>query len=298
MKDNNDILHGGKLKPEFYQSWASYYVKFIQTYEKRGIPIWGLSVQNEPMAKQTWESCMYSATDERDFIKNHLGPTLWKNGMKDKKLIAWDHNRDLLYQRASTILSDPEAAKYVWAIGFHWYESWTGAPTYENLKRTAEAFPDKPLMLTEACNFPFSWETFNQWEWGENYGKSMINDFNSGAVAWTDWNILLDEKGGPNHVNNFCFAPIHGDTRDGSLHYMNSYYYIGHFSKFIRPGAKRLACSSNRAILQATAFVNPDGKIAVVVMNEGDAALEFRMYVGDQAVVAASPAHSIQTLVF
>jgi glucosylceramidase len=79
---------------------------------------------------------------------------------------------------------------------------------------------------------------------------------------------------------------------------MNSYYYIGHFSKFIRPGAKRLACSSNRAILQATAFVNPDGKIAVVVMNEGDAALEFRMYVGDQAVVAASPAHSIQTLVF
>jgi glucosylceramidase len=298
MKDNNDILHGGKLKPDYYAAWANYYVKFIQAYEKRGIPVWGLTVQNEPMAKQTWESCMYTADEERDFIKNNLGPTLWSNGMKDKKLLAWDHNRDLLYQRASTILSDPEAAKYVWGIGFHWYESWTGAPTPENLKRTAESFPDKPLMLTEACNSPFSWETFDHWEWGENYGKSMISDFNSGAVGWTDWNILLDEKGGPNHVSNFCFAPIHGDTRDGSLHYMNSYYYIGHFSKFIRPGAKRLACSTNRGVLQATAFQNRDGKIAVVVMNEGDNPITYRLYVGGQAIEVVSAGHSIETVVF
>ena len=78
MKDNNDMLHGGKLKPEFYDSWANYYVKFIQAYEKEGIPVWGLTVQNEPMAKQTWESCMYTADEERNFIKNNLGPTLQK----------------------------------------------------------------------------------------------------------------------------------------------------------------------------------------------------------------------------
>jgi glucosylceramidase len=297
MKGNKDMLQGGKLLREYYQSWANYFVKFIKAYESNGVPVWGLSVQNEPMAKQTWESCMYTAEEERDFIKNFLGPTLWQNGMKSKKLIAWDHNRDLLYQRASTILHDTAAAKYVWGIGFHWYESWTGAPTPENVKRVAEAFPDKPLLLTEACNSPFSWDTFNDWKWGENYGSSMISDFNNGAVAWTDWNILLDETGGPNHVNNFCFAPVHADLRDGSLHYMNSYYYIGHFSKFIKPGAKRIACSSNRALLLSTAFQNPDGSIAVIVMNQGDTEVTFRLYMGEQATETLSLPHSIMTFI-
>ena len=113
MKTNGNMLQGGKLKPEFYQSWANYYVKFIEAYEKEGIPIWGLSIQNEPMATQRWESCIYSAEEERDFLKNYLGPTLEKEGLGDKKIIVWDHNRDLLFQRASVILNDPEAASMV-----------------------------------------------------------------------------------------------------------------------------------------------------------------------------------------
>jgi len=298
MKDNNDMLHGGKLLPEFYDSWAEYFVKYIHSYEKEGIPVWGLTVQNEPMAKQTWESCIYTAEEERDFIKNYLGPKLWLNGLKEKKLIAWDHNRDLLYHRANIILSDQEAAKYVWGIGFHWYESWTGAPTPENVKLVTDAFPDKPLMLTEACNYPFSWKTIEEWHWGEKYGAAMISDFNNGAVAWTDWNILLDETGGPNHVGNFCFAPVHADTRDGSLHYMNSYYYIGHFSKFVRPGAQRIICSSNRAQLLTTGFINPDGTIAIIVMNPSTNKVEYRMYVGNQAIETVSLPHSIVTLLF
>lgn len=298
MKDNNDMLHGGKLLPEYYDSWADYFIKFIGSYEKEGIPVWGLTVQNEPMATQTWESCIYTADEERDFIKNYLGPKLWSNGLKEKKLIAWDHNRDLLYHRANTILSDQEAAKYVWGIGFHWYESWTGAPTPENVKRVHEAFPEKQLLLTEACNYPFSWETFEQWHWGENYGQAMILDFNNGATGWTDWNILLDEQGGPNHVGNYCFAPVHADTRYGSLHYMNSYYYIGHFSKFVRPGAQRIICSSNRAQLLTTGFINPDGTIAIIVMNPSANKVEYRMYVGNQAIETVSLPHSIVTLLF
>jgi glucosylceramidase len=298
MKDNKNMLQGGKLLPEYHQLWADYFIKFIKAYNDQKIPIWGITVQNEPMAKQTWESCIYTAEEERDFIKNYLGPALWKAKMKDVKLIAWDHNRDLIYHRASTILSDSVAARYVWGIGFHWYESWTGAPITENIQKVAEAFPDKPLLLTEACNYPFSWETFNEWHWGENYGEAMINDFNNGAVAWTDWNILLDEKGGPNHVGNFCFAPVHAKTKEGTLHYMNSYYYAGHFSKFIRPGAKRIACSSSRAQLLSTAFQNPDGTIAVVIMNKQNTPVNFRMYLGGQAVEAVSLPHSIMTLVF
>jgi glucosylceramidase len=298
MKGNNNMLQGGLLREEYYQSWADYFVKFIKAYENDGVPVWGLTVQNEPMAKQTWESCMFTAEEERDFIKKFLGPALWKNGLKEKKLIAWDHNRDLMYHRASAILNDTAAAKYVWGIGFHWYESWTGAPIPENVKRVAEAFPQTKLLLTEACNNPFSWDTFEEWHWGENYGASMISDFNNGAVAWTDWNILLDETGGPNHVKNFCFAPIHADTRDGSLHYMNSYYYIGHFSKFIKPGATRIISSSNRAQLQTTGFRNPDGTVVVIVMNQGDTEVKFRLYLGNQAAETQSLPHSIMTLIF
>jgi glucosylceramidase len=126
----------------------------------------------------------------------------------------------------------------------------------------------------------------------------MIHDFNSGAEGWTDWNILLDEKGGPNHVGNYCFAPIHGDTRTGQLTYTNSYYYIGHFSKFIRPGAKRIVVAPSRSMLLATGFVNPDGTVAVVVMNPGGRAGQYHIRLGTGDVVVKSPAHSIQTVMF
>jgi glucosylceramidase len=298
MKSNNNMLQGGKLKPEFHQSWANYYVKFIKAYEEEGIPVWGLTVQNEPMATQTWESCIYTADEERDFVKNFLGPTLHQSGMADKKLIVWDHNRDLIIQRAQSMFNDPEAKKYVWGMGFHWYEDWTGgSPMFENVKNVHEAWPDVNLIFTEGCNGPFAMDRVNDWKLGERYGKSMINDFNSGTVAWTDWNILLDETGGPNHVKNFCFAPIHADTRTNELIYTNSYYYIGHFSKFIKPGATRVQCSSSRSALLSTAFRNPDGSVVVVVMNETNNPVSYYLWINNQSTPLTARPHSIATLV-
>ena len=298
MKDNNDMLHGGHLLPQYRQLWADYFVKFIKEYEKQGIPVWGLTPQNEPMAKQTWESCMYTTAEERDFVKYFLGPTLQKAGMADKKLIVWDHNRDLIYERASGILNDPDAAKYVWGIGFHWYETWANdGMLFDNVRRVHESFPDKQLVFTEGCGEKFVKDSLNDWRLGEKYGYSMINDFNNGTVAWTDWNILLDENGGPNHVGNFCFAPVHADTQSGKLFYTNSYYYIGQFSKFVRPGAKRIVSSSNRDSLLTTAFLNADGKIAVIVMNQTDKKIDYLLFLeGKQAPVTSLP-HSISTMV-
>jgi glucosylceramidase len=298
MKDNNNRLRGGKLLEQFKQPWANHYIKFIQAYEAEGIPVWGLSVQNEPMAVQKWESCVFTAEDERDFVKKYLGPTLEKSGMSDKKLIVWDHNRDLIYQRASTIFNDPEAAKYIWGIGFHWYETWTGSDMqFYNLKAVNETFPDKHLLFTEGCAESFATEAIYEWRLGERYGYSMLNDFNNGTVAWTDWNILLDEQGGPNHVQNFCFAPVHANTVTGELIYTNSYYYIGHFSKFIKPGAKRIASSASRDVLQTTAFMNPDGKIVVVVLNTTDQDMSFKLWCQNKAADMQSLAHSIMTVV-
>ncbi len=299
MKDNNNMLHGGKLKPEFYDSWALYYTKFIKEYEKNGLPVWGISVQNEPMAKQIWESCIYTAEEETKFLRDHLGPTMEKEGLGDKKIIVWGHNRDLIYQRAQTYFNDPEASKYIWGIGFHWYEDWSGGtPMYDNLRRVYESFPGKNIFFTEGCAESFNSSRYNAWVLGEEYGRSMINDFNNGMVGFTDWNILLDETGGPNHVKNFCFAPVHADTRTGKLIYTNAYYYIGHFSKFIQPGAKRIVASATRSQLLTTAFLNPDGKVVVVVMNQGSINTPYSLWINNKAAVSNAAPHSISTLIF
>ena len=299
MKDNKSMLKGGKLLPEFYQSWANYYVKFITSYQKEGIPVWGLTLQNEPMATQKWESCIYTAEEERDFLKNYLGPTLKKSGLGDKKITVWDHNRDLMTQRASTILDDPEANKYVWGIGFHWYETWSGGePMFENVGAVKEMYPNKNLLFTEGCNEKFDAKKYQLWSNGERYGKSMINDFNNGTVGWTDWNILLDENGGPNHVGNFCFAPIHGDTKTGELIFTPSYYFIGHFSKFIGKEAKRISSTSSRSQLISTSFLNQDGKVITVVMNQSNKKITYNLCIGTNATEVSILPHAIQTLVY
>jgi glucosylceramidase len=299
MKDTKDMLKGGKLLPEFYQSWANYYVKFINSYQKEGIPVWGLTVQNEPMATQIWESCIYTAEEERDFLKNYLGPTLSKAGLGDKKITVWDHNRDLMTQRAITILDDPEANKYVWGVGFHWYENWSGGePMFENVGAVNELYPNKNFLFTEGCNEKFDARKYQLWKNGERYGKSMINDFNNGTVGWTDWNILLDENGGPNHVSNFCFAPIHADTKTGELIYTPSYYIIGHFSKFIGKDAKRISTVTSRSQLLSTSFLNEDRKVITIVMNQSNKKVTYNLCVGTNATEISILPHAIQTLVF
>jgi len=299
MKDNNSKLQGGKLLPEFQQSWANYYVKYINALQKEGIPVWGLTIQNEPMAKQRWESCIFSAEEERDFLKNYLGPTLAKAGLGSKKIVIWDHNRDLISQRVSTILSDEAANKYVWGIGFHWYENWSGGEMmFVNIGKVNEMYPNKNLLFTEGCVERFNANNYQLWKNGERYGKSMINDFNNGTVGWTDWNVLLDQNGGPNHVGNFCFAPIHGNLETGELIYTPSYYFIGHFSKFISKGAKRISSIASRSQLLTTSFQNPNGKIVTVVMNQSNAKITYNLCIGTSASEVTILPHAIQTLVY
>jgi glucosylceramidase len=299
MKDTKNTLKGGKLLPEFYPSWANYYIKFIQSYQNEGIPVWGLTIQNEPMATQIWESCIYTAEEERDFLKNYLGPILSKAGLGDKKIIVWDHNRDLLTQRANTILDDPQANKYVWGLGFHWYENWSGGdPMFQNVGIVNSIYPDKNLLFTEGCNEKFDANKYQLWKNGERYGKSMIHDFNNGTVGWTDWNILLDEKGGPNHVGNFCFAPIHAKTTINELIYTPSYYFIGHFSKFIGKDAKRIHTACSRSQLIATSFLNKDGKVIIIVMNQSNQKHIYYVCIGTNAAEVSILPHAIQTLVF
>ncbi|HEY1848117.1 MAG TPA: glycoside hydrolase family 30 protein, partial [Opitutaceae bacterium] len=135
------------------------------------------------------------------------------------------------------------------------------------------------------------------WHWGESYALSIIHDLNNGTEGWCDWNVMVDETGGPNHVSNFCFAPVVAITQTGELRYMTSYYYIGHFSKFVRPGARRLACSSTTEDLQAAAFENTDGTTATVVMNAGGTPKPYFLWMNGRAAQLDLAPHAIMTVV-
>ena len=291
MKTNGQMNHGGKIKDEYRTAWASYFCKYINAYEKEGIPIWGISVQNEPAAKQRWDSCIYTAEEERDFIRDYLGPALESRNLLDKKVIIWDHNRDIMVERARTVLNDPEAAKYVWGTGFHWYNG----DHFDAVQKVHDEFPGKHLIFTEGCqeNGPH----IGSWDLGERYATSIINDLNRWTVAWIDWNLILDERGGPNHVGNYCSAPIIVDIRSQDILYQSSYYYLGHFSRFIKRGDKIIGCECKTDDLLALAAVNTSGIVTAVVMNKKDVSAEFKYQNGDTNIPLSIPGRSIVTLV-
>ncbi len=289
MKTNGQMNHGGSLRPECRQAWARCFVKFIQAYAAEGVPVWGVSVQNEPDAVQRWDSCIYSANEERDFVRDFLGPELALAGLGHVRIIIWDHNRDLMVERASVVYADPEAAKYVWGTGFHWY----GENHFDHVQQVHDAWPDKHLLFTEGCQE--GGPHLGEWELGERYACSIINDLNRWTVGWIDWNLVLDESGGPNHVGNLCSAPILIDTANNTLLHQSSYYYMGHFSRFIRPGARRVLCAATRQDLETTAFVNPDSSIAIVAMNRTKTAIAFKLSANGQCATTELPARSIAT---
>jgi glucosylceramidase len=289
MKDNGEMNHGGRLLPQYRAAWARCFVRFIEAYEREGVPVWGVSVQNEPAAKQRWDSCLYSAEEERDFVRDHLGPELAGAGLSHVKIVIWDHNRDHMVERASVVLSDPAAARYVWGTGFHWY----GEDHFDHVQLLHDAWPDKQLLFTEGCQEggPHA----GSWDLGERYAHSMINDLNRWTVGWIDWNLLLDMQGGPNHVGNLCSAPILADAATDTLHHQSSYHYIGHFTRFVQPGARRVLCAATSQVLEATAFVNPDGSTAVVAMNRSEAPIEHALRLDGASFGATLPPRSIAT---
>ena len=282
MKTNKKMNNGGKLLDEYKKVWADYYIEFINEYKKRDIDIWGITVQNEPAAEQIWESCIYTAEEERDFIKNYLGPAFVNNGLKDKKIIIWDHNRDMVIDRATTVLSDDKAAQYVWGTGINWYLS----EAFKNVGEVHNRFPDKHLLFTEGTQE--GGVHLGAWKTGEKYARNMIGDLNNWIEGYIDWNLVLNEEGGPNHVGNYCDAPIIADTENDQVIFNSSYYYIGHFSKYIQENALRIGLDHNNKNLQVTAIKNPDGSIVIIILNETEQREYFELKYNENKIGRAS----------
>ncbi len=221
------------LKKDYHASWALYFSKFLSAYSDEGITIWGVTVQNEPEAcPMVYEGMHWTPETERDFLKNYLGPTL-KTDHPNISILIYDHNKDHVVEWASTILSDPDAAKYVWGTAIHWY---TG-DQFNNVNTTHYLFPDTPILATEATESREKDPKNPTWSKGEHYAHDMMGDMNNWVVGFIDWNLILDMLGGPNHswldecegvIKCGSDAMILADYQNGVIYPQIFYYYVGH----------------------------------------------------------------------
>ena len=262
MKTNGDMNHGGKLKPECAAAYAKLLADYAAHYRAAGLTVAALSIQNEPEAVQTWDSCIFTAEEEAQFAVSYLRPALDAAGLNDVELLCWDHNKEGLYRRAVGSFGVPGAEKAIAGVGFHWY---TG-DHFEAVALVAKKYPGKKLYFTEGCVEYSRFDGATDQKKAEMYAHDILGNLNAGIVGSIDWNLLLDAKGGPNHVGNFCEAPLMLDG-NGSFEIKGSYYYIGQFSRYIQPGARRIAASRYCAELEVTAFQNPDGSLTAVLLN-------------------------------
>lgn len=292
MKSNKEMNHGGVLKKEYYQMWADMIVKYVQEYEKLGIKIHRISVQNEPKATQVWDSCIYTGEEEGIFAADYLRKTLDKNGYSNIIIAIWDHNKDCILERADETFLVPGARESVGAIAFHWY---TG-DHFEELDAVRMKYPEKELIFTEGCVEYSRFKTNSQVKNAEMYLHDIIGNLNQGMSGYIDWNLVLNTAGGPNHVGNFCDAPIMYDKETDQLDIKLSYYYIGHFSRFVKPGAKRILLSRYTDQVEGTAFINPDGEKVAVLLNRTQEKLTMQLCEENKVCDLTLSPHSVITL--
>lgn len=260
MKTNEERNNGGKLKKEYRKRWAEYICRYIKEYRSRGYLVTKLSMQNEAKAVQTWDSCVYTAREQKEFLKDFLWPALQKNGLQDMKIYIWDHNKERAFDWAEEII-DEVTAKMIEGVAFHWYSG----DHFDALRMIREKFPDKKLELTEACIEYSKFEADDYLKNAQKYAHDMIGNLNNGMNAFYDWNLILNEEGGPNHVKNYCDAPYLFHSRKKVLMESNLLGYIWHFSHFLESGAVRIGCSTYSDKLEVTAFENQNAAVVIIL---------------------------------
>jgi glucosylceramidase len=322
MKDNQKYV-GGKLLPKFSDTFALYFSKYLEAYKREGINIWGITVINEPHGNgNNWESTLFSPKEMTDFVQNHLGPKLDKDGWSDVKLLGYDQNRAGIQEWVDVMYGDENSSKHYDGLAVHWYES-----TYEvfpkALQYAHQKAPNKYLIQTEACvdseiphwnDDAWYWKkeaTDWGWEWASEkdkylhpkyapvnrYANDIIGCLNNWVDGWVDWNMVLDKQGGPNWFKNWCVAPVIVDPIKDEVYFTPLYYVMSHFSKFMRPGAIKIGCNINNKDLLATAVQNPDGSIALVIFNPTEIEQSIEINTNNDKKNISISAKALQTVV-
>ena len=267
MKTNGERQHGGRLKPEYRAMWAKILCRYIREFRERGFSVRRLSVQNEPNAAQTWDSCQFTAEEEKAFLRDHLRPEMERQGLADVELFIWDHNKERLYERVRDTV-DEETAGMISGAAFHWYSG----DHFEQLDLVRREYPGLKLILSESC---LEYRLFDE----RNIGNSMmrlcheiVGDLRHGMQAMYDWNLVLDERGGPNYAGNFAHAAYLFDTKTRELRpqkTLDCYYQLAHF---ILPGSRLIGSTVYSDRIDAAAYTLPDGNTLAILLNRDESA--------------------------
>lgn len=293
MKSNKGRNGGGVLLEEYKDFYADYLCHYIKEMRKAGADIVRMTSQNEPKAVQTWDSCIYTALQEKEFILNNLYPALQRHGLEDIEIFLWDHNKERVYERVSEIL-DSDTDSLIGGVAFHWYSG----DHFEALDLIRQQFPGKKMVQSEACIEYSKCKPEDFLLNAQKYAHDIIGDLNGGMTAFYDWNLVLDGQGGPNHVGNYCDAPFLYHVETGVLEERASYSYIRHFSKNILPGAKRIGFSRYSDKLDVTAFENPNKEISTIILNRSKELMPVTLRVQGLMTRFFVPGESIATVKF
>jgi glucosylceramidase len=292
MKTTDCRNAGGRLKKENYANWARYICKYINEYKKCGIEITMMTIQNEPNAATPWDSCQFTGAEEKDFLQNYLYPEMKKQKQDHINIYIWDHNKERVFERAKEVI-DENTSPMVAGVAFHWYMG----DHFDALQLIRDKFPDKKLIHTEGCVEFSLYDSGDQLEHAQKYAHDIIGNFNAGMNSYIDWNLTLDEKGGPNHLYNYCGAPVMCDTVSDTVEFRLIFDYIEHFSRYIKPGAKRIGFSKYTDLLEMTAFQNPDGTLVAVFLNRTNKDIHFHCRVNGSVAGLVSRKNSMSTMV-
>ncbi len=295
MKDNKDMNHGGKLLKKYYSLYASMLIKSISLLRKEGLNIQVINIQNEPLAKQTWDSCIYSGLEEGDFISNYLLKEISNYKLDNLSIGIWDHNRDVLVDRVKETFSSSLRVDDVSYICFHWYSQ----KDFEQLDVIHECYPNIHLVMSEGCVELLLDEnkekSIGDFSHAEKYIHQIINDLSHYTEGYIDWNLSLDDKGGPNHVGNYCEAPIM-ISKEGEMKFNYSYYAIKHFSHFIEPGDIHIYSKCDNTDLETICYQKPNGALLFVIYNKSDNTHYLSNPIDPHSVVELLP-HTIYTII-
>ncbi len=321
MKDNKSWV-GGKLLPEYYNTWALFFSKYIDAYKEEGIDIWGVTVENEPLGNgNNWESMHYTPGEMTDFVQNYLGPKLEADHKGDVKILGYDQNREHLPEWIDAMYKDKASSRYFDGTAIHWYAS-TYEVFPEALQYAHKKAPEKYLIQSEACvdaevpkwqDDAWYWSkeaTDWGWDWAPEadkkyhpkyvpvyrYARDIIGCLNNWVDGWIDWNMVLDKQGGPNWFKNWCVAPVIVDPEKDEVYFTPLYYTLTHFSKYIRPNANVIGVENSDDSLRVTAAQNPDKSYVVVILNQNSKPKNIKLALGESTADIQISAQALQTV--
>ena len=278
MKSNGAWSGLSWLKKEFYQTWADYHLRFLDLMAERNFPLWAISTGNEPLNGVIgflfiqFMSLGWTANDQGHWLANNFGPTIRNSKHRSIKIFGSDDQRYVFpwwFDRMDQ--ADSKATSFLDGLAVHWY--WDDVAPPSLLDRTHEKYPDKIILNTESCVGDKPLQThgpeLGSWERAEHYITAYIEDLNHWVNGWVDWNLLLDEQGGPNYVKNFVDAAIIVNTTSRTEFYKQPIFYaIGHFSRFLPEGSLKIQVQSSNKNVVVTGFQRPDGSVAVIFYNK------------------------------